>query len=412
MVNVTFYIDKNNADKNGYSPIKANVTLNYKNITKTVDKVKSQYWNKKKQRVNKPKPHEPDNNYLVINERLDEFQTNAKKYFTSCKNRNIQIIPQLVRDYFNGKTLTLGNVSFWQAYDEYLAAGELELADNTNRNRKTIYNKLKDFESDTGYQLTWETVNLEFWDKLKNYILDNPDPEVNYSYNYLSAIADKFRAFMKWSLKRKYHNFVDYDQFSAPEKEISIIHLTYDELKHLINSEFKASRHKKARDFFCFGCLTGLRYVDLARLTKDNIVNGTIKLTTQKTNKVVIIPIIPQLEKIIDKYCEHGRLLPKISNQKLNLYVKEACKIAEIDTLTEWKTHTKNKTITEFKPKHELIGTHTGRKTFINLAYERGLSIEDIKAITGITQEKTVKRYLEVSTETKKQKLTAAFDKL
>ena len=46
MVNVKFYIDKSNADKNGFSPIKANITIDYKNITKTVEKVKSRYWNK------------------------------------------------------------------------------------------------------------------------------------------------------------------------------------------------------------------------------------------------------------------------------------------------------------------------------------------------------------------------------
>lgn len=61
MVNLTYVIDKNNTDKNGFSPIKANVTINYQKRRKTVEKVKAQYWNKKRQRVNKPKPHEPDN---------------------------------------------------------------------------------------------------------------------------------------------------------------------------------------------------------------------------------------------------------------------------------------------------------------------------------------------------------------
>jgi integrase len=66
----------------------------------------------------------------------------------------------------------------------------------------------------------------------------------------------------------------------------------------------------------------------------------------------------------------------------------------------------------EFRPKYELIGSHTARKTFICLAYEKGLDIEMIKSITGITQEKTLKRYLQISDEKKKEKLTAAFGKL
>lgn len=135
-------------------------------------------------------------------------------------------------------------------------------------------------------------------------------------------------------------------------------------------------------------------------------------MTTQKTNKEVIIPVFHGLQTIIDRYPEQYKLLPEFSNQKMNKYIKEACKVAEIDTPTEYKTHLKNETKREFTPKHKLIGTHTARKTFICLAYERGLDIEMIKSITGITQEKTLKRYLQVSTETKKDKLTKAFGTL
>ena len=410
MVNVKFYIDKSNADKNGFSPIKANITIDYKNITKTVEKVKSRYWNKTTQRVNKPKPHEPYNNYLEINDTIDSFQNEAKIYFKACGQQNILITPQLAKDYFKGEKLSLkeDSITFWKAYDLYLKTGHLDKTYNTNRNRKTIYNKLKDFEQDTGYKLTFDSINIVFWDKMKEYILETKE----HGYNYLSAIADKFRAFMKWSLKRKMHTNTDYLEFSAPEKEISIIYLSWEELQILIKFEFESKKLQRARDFFCFGCLTGLRYVDLVQLTKNNVINGTIKTTTQKTNKEVIIPIFSGLQTIIDRYSEQYRILPKFSNQKINKYIKEACKVAELNTLTEYKTHLKNETKKEFLPKHDLVGTHTARKTFVCLAYEKGLDIEMIKSITGITQEKTLRRYLQVSTETKKNKLTKAFETL
>lgn len=118
------------------------------------------------------------------------------------------------------------------------------------------------------------------------------------------------------------------------------------------------------------------------------------------------------VQTIINRYPDLGRLLPKFSNQKLNDYIKEACQIAEIKALTEFKTFKKNTTIKDYKPKHELISSHTARKTFICLAYEKGMDIEMIKAITGITREKTLKRYLQISTEKKKEQLTAAFGTL
>jgi len=215
---------------------------------------------------------------------------------------------------------------------------------------------------------------------------------------------------MTWSLKRKYHSNTTYKDFSAPEKEGSIIHLTFEELQQLLNHAFENKKYQKARDFYCFGCFTGLRYCDLEKLTKDNIIDGMIKTTTQKTNREVIIPLFPGVQSIIDRYPDPHKLLPKFSNQKLNDYIKKCCEIAKINTPTESKSFEKNLTIKEFKPKHELIGSHTARKTFICLAYDRGLDIEMIKSITGITREKTLRRYLQISNDAKKEKLMKAFE--
>lgn len=419
MANITFYIDKSNNDREGYAPIKANVALTlidnegepiYKNITKTVEKTKPRYWNKLKQRVSPPRPNEEDNNYEEINNTLKDFQTKANDYFKTCKNQNIEISPTLVREYFKGNGLNLNKPpkDLWEAYNEFLKAGEIERAYNTNRNRKTIKNYLEKFQQETGYKMTFESINLVFYDQLKEHVLNTKE----HGYNYLSAITDKFKAFLNWSLERDYHNNTTFRKFSAPEKEGTIVHLTFPELQDLINFKFESKSRQRARDFFCFGCLTGLRYVDLQRLTKDNISNGLIKITTQKTNKEVFIPIFPGLQTIVDRYPEQYKLLPKFSNQKLNKSIKAACKEAKIEAMVEYKTFEKNLTKTEFKPKHELIGTHTARKSFICLAYEKGLDIEMIKSITGITHERTLRRYLNVSSDAKKEKLMKAFEKL
>lgn len=410
MANITFYIDKTNNDREGYAPIKANVTIDYKNITKTVGRIKPRYWNKLKQRVSPPRPHEEDNNHTEINSYLEDFQSKANKYFLNCTLQNIQLSPAIVKDYFKGNELNLNKPkkNLWEAYEEFLKAGELEKAYNTNRNRKTIKKYLEKFEAETGYKLTFESINLVFYDQLKEHVLNTKA----HGYNYLSAITDKFKAFLNWSLERNYHNNTTFRKFSAPEKEGTIVHLTFPELQQLINFKFESKSRQRARDFFCFGCLTGLRYVDLQRLTKDNVSNGLIKITTQKTNKEVFIPVFPGLQTIIDRYPEQYKLLPKFSNQKLNKSIKAACKEAKIETMVEYKTFEKNLTKTEFKPKHELVGTHTARKTFICLAYDNGMDIEMIKSITGITHERTLRRYLNVSTDAKKDKLMKAFQNL
>ena len=193
MANITFYIDKNNNDRDGYAPIKANVTIDYKNITKTVGKIKPRYWNKLKQRVRPPRPEEEDNNHEEINDTLDKFQAKAKTYFKACNNQNIEVTPAIVKDYFKGNELNLNKPKkdLWEAYTEFLKAGEIERAYNTNRNRKTIKNYLEKFQQDTGYKMTFESINLVFYDQLKEHVLNTKE----HGYNYLSAITDKFWIF-------------------------------------------------------------------------------------------------------------------------------------------------------------------------------------------------------------------------
>jgi len=408
MFKITFYIDKANSNKEGFAPIKVNISLDYKDISKTIGRVKPRHWNKTKQRVSPPRPHEKENDHAVINASLDKYETDAESYFRKCEVEKIHITHAIVKDYLKGQEIIFTppvKKDLWEAYEEFLKIGEIEKANNTNKNRKTIKNYLKIFENETGYQMTFDSIDMAFFDKLKEHVLVSK----SHGYNYLSSITDKFKAFMGWSLGRDYHTNTIYKKFSAPEKEGSIIHLTFPELQHLINFTFENKKLQKARDFYCFGCMTGLRYCDLQRLTKDNISDGMIKITTQKTNRDVMIPLFPGVQTIIDRYPEPHKLLPKFSNQKLNLYIKQCCKKAEINTPTEYKSFEKNVTKTEFKAKHELIGTHTARKTFICLAYDRGLDIEMIKSITGITREKTLRRYLHVSNDTKKEKLTKAF---
>jgi integrase len=410
MPKVTFSIDKTNTDKNGYSPIKANVAIDYKKKTIAVGKVKPRYWNKTKPRISSKHPTDDGYNPEKVNTYLDNFQKEAKEYFDECKLNNIEVTLDIVSDYFKGQKLNLNpvKIDFWKAYDEYIRTMELTTAVNTNRMQKSNKKKLEEFESKTGYKMNFDTVNLTFFDRLSEYILITK----GYEYNYLPAIIRRLKAFMTWSYKRNYHTSIKYKEFSAQEKEGSIIYLTFSELQQLINFTFENAKYSKVRDFYCFGCLTGARYSDLKRLTKDNISEGVLKFTTEKTNIDVAIPIFPELQTIINRYPEQYRLLPIISNQKANKYIKEACELAEINSPTEHKTFIKNTTVKEYKPKFELIGSHTARKTFVCLAHARGTDLKTIMDITGIQDQQTLKRYLDVLIDTKRDNLTKIFENL
>lgn len=411
MAKIGFHLNMSKKGNDGFIPIRAKISVESKAVIKTLPfKTKEIKWHKSKQRVIPNRETEKYNNHKEINSFLDDYTSKANKLFNDCILNDVPLTIDLVKDFFNGiqPNFNKSKIDFWQAYDEFLKVGEIDLEPNTIRSRKSKKKKIEEFQDATGYKITFESVNLDFFDKLKEYMLFTK----GHGYNYIPAIIRQLKAFMNWSFERGYHKNRIYKKFTAQEKEGSIIHLTFQELQQLINFPFESKKLSRVRDFYCFGCLTGARYSDLKRLTKDNISDEMLKFTTEKTNVEITIPLFQGLKTIIDRYPEQYLLLPKYSGQKACDYIKEACEQAGINTPTEYKTFLKNETIKEFLPKCKLIGTHTARKTFVCLAHSSGMDIKTIMDITGIKDEKTLRRYLNVSIDTKRDRLTKVFGNL
>ncbi|MEO5790005.1 site-specific integrase, partial [Gelidibacter sp.] len=117
--------------------------------------------------------------------------------------------------------------------------------------------------------------------------------------------------------------------------------LTEIELNRLETKDFISDRLDRVRDLFVFSCYTGISYVDIMTLTSDNVIlniDGSYWIETkrQKTNTVVKVPLLTQALRIIEKYKDHPvtavseSLLPIITNEKLNAYLKEVANFVDI----------------------------------------------------------------------------------
>ena len=135
--------------------------------------------------------------------------------------------------------------------------------------------------------------------------------------------------------------------------------LTDDELQAIVDLKLEQGRLMSVRDAFLISCFTGLAYSDLKKLSKLNIVKGTdgkqwIKINRTKTDVKSSIPILPVVNNIIEKYKNHPTcqernvLLPVLSNQKMNAYLKEVADLARIkkQLTTHLARHTFATTVT------------------------------------------------------------------
>ena len=154
------------------------------------------------------------------------------------------------------------------------------------------------------------------------------------------------------------------------------------------------SRLEKVRDLFIIACDTGLRFSDLIELRNENIINNgsVIRIRTQKTGEVVIIPLKGKVKEILKKY--EGIPPQAISNQKMNEYLKELGEMAEliedvVISLTKGGTRQ-----TETFKKFELITTHTARRSFATNAYLQNVPTISIMKITGHTTAKSFLKYI------------------
>lgn len=214
---------------------------------------------------------------------------------------------------------------------------------------------------------------------------------------------ERFRKMINLAIRMEWLDkdpFLKYKQkFDKVEREC----LTKEELEAIEKKELRIIRLQWVRDLFVFSCYTGLAYIDVMKLTPQNItigIDGAQWLITnrQKTSNSVRVPLLPKATAIIDKYKGHprslanGGLFPNISNQKLNSYLKEIADICGIE---------KNLTF------------HLARHTFATtVTLSNGVPIESVSKMLGHSRITTTQIYAKVIERKLSEDMNALKDKL
>ena len=113
---------------------------------------------------------------------------------------------------------------------------------------------------------------------------------------------------------------------------------------------------------------------------------------------------------ILDKYKNetfpYNMALPVISNQRMNEYLKEMGKLCELNTPISEVYYKGNVRIENVSPKHELLSTHTARRTFISNALMKGIPVDVVMKWTGHSDYDAMKPYIAIADKAKKNEMS------
>lgn len=279
----------------------------------------------------------------------------------------------------------------------------LGLIDYHNNNMKTIlsWGTLKNYFTTKKYVYLFLTkkyknadiflssLNYQFITEFEFFLrtcepLDKSNPLTN---NGIMKHMERLRKIVTLAFKMEWIHKDPFAQYKLRFKRKEMSFLTADELCKIENIELPKKIVTRARDLFIFSCYTGLAFVDMDNLRSNNLCIGIdgeywIKTNRQKTEIGVNLPLLPKSFAVIEKYKNEPkvyyrqRILPFMSNQRLNTYIKEIAALCGI-----------NKT----------ISFHTARHTFATtVTLTNGVPVETVSKMLGHTKLSTTQIYVHV----------------
>jgi integrase len=423
MNDIRFYLEERKGSTSAKVPLVLSYWFNgiqlkyYTGIQVTKGNYNKEYWKitETNKKVRKPiKPNEP--RASALNTKLELMAQKVTNLHTNAEALNKPLTVNYFKDQlditFKGKgENTEATIGVARAYNEYLDFLKLFKANTTFKKHLTTNNHLMEMIGKKYKDLSFDQVNNKLVEAFRIYLV-NKGFVLNTVVKYLNSLRD----FLSWCKDDKRGYFNGKIKFDIKEEDIELIFLSQAEVDKLEKADMPNSTLEKVRDMYLFGCYTGMRYGDLNNLKNTDFKGDHIEFIIGKGGKTTTqsVPLLPTPLRLIEKYKnkQGDKLLPMFSNQKMNQYVKEVMKIAEINELmTKSIKMGTGKIKQEVCEKHDLITFHTSRKSFITIAINNKMPESVIKSITGHSKDsKAFKKYYKISEDLKRAEMVRVFN--
>ena len=393
-------------------PIRMRVNFASKRIEFTTGyRIDAAKWDTDKQRVRNGCTNKLKQSASEINASLLGYYTEVQEIFKKFEVEEIIPTPEQIKEAFNALHKPIEEVkqrkstpnAFYKAFDEFVrdCGRQNDWTDSTYEKFAAVKNHLMNFRDG----LTFDFFDEKGLNDYVTYLRDVKEMRNSTIGKQLSFL----KWFLRWAFKKGLHQNNAYDSYKPKLKSTQkkIIFLTWEELNKLREFEIPAAKQAldRVRDVFLFQCFTGLRYSDVFNLRRSDIKGDHIEVTTVKTSDSLIIELNKHSKAILDKYkdvaFEDDKVLPVITNQKMNDYLKELAELAGIDEPVRQTYYRGNERIDEVTPKYALLGTHAGRRTFICNALALGIPPQVVMKWTGHSDYKAMKPYIDIADDIK-----------
>lgn len=288
---------------------------------------------------------------------------------------------------------------------------------------------LIDWDKARANDVRFDAIDWGFRNKLIDYCLGK-----GFAVSYAQLVLKRLGQFINESRKAGHHNNVVSKekgfaaiQGAGIEKAKNIpVALTLEELTRLYSLPL-SGKDELIRDCFLIGCLSGQRWSDYGFINPFQVRDGVLTIHQQeKTESYAEVELdlfsglLPfTLGDLLSKY---GNSSPQITdgytgvnktaNVRINERIKDLCKAAGIVDVIRWSDDKGGKIKQYTFKKFELMGTHTGRRTFATVWYNLGMDCEDICSVTGHSSTAQLMEYIGATMADKRARRRAAVERI
>lgn len=378
-------------------------------------------WDEGKQRVKPSTTNKLKQSASEINASLVKVESIIQDIFKVYEVKeevpSLSILKEEINAKIKNKTPVVENkttkINFFETFNQFIreCAKEDNWTISTIKKYTTLRNNLEKFDR----RISLDSFDHKKLDKYLDYLVTKH----KYKNTTLEKHLKFLKRFLKWGVNKGFISNDNYKSYFPKIKKVSkkVIFLTKDDIDRIKSFQIPGEKQylERVRDVLIFSCFSGMRYSDLYALTWDDMKSDSLEFITKKTDDKIIVELNDHTRAIIDKYrytrFPKNKVLPVISNQKYNEYLKELGELVGFNDTIKEVSFRGNERIETVKPMYSYITSHIGRRSFICNGLYMGIPVHIMMKWTGHSDYDSMRPYID-TVDSMRSKAMEIFNKM